>query len=268
GNTLDGSWDHELRTVLQLRHPNLVLVLGYVNEVVEERGGAVRLVEPMALISEYCNGGTLFRALHRDTYRLTWRQRLKILYDVAVACRYLHSAGLIHRDLKSLNILLDRKVKNVTDIPKAKITDFGMCVPNPTGRAGTYQWMAPEVYLMLPSQGAKQDVYSFGVLIYECVANCIPYSNLQTANHNIAHLAATKGIRPDPRSLPNDMPSQLQYVQHNCTRETKSKTHSLRFRNLMVQCWLHEPEKRPNFSEISDTLGSLYKQSCGNSSQQ
>ncbi|PFH31080.1 hypothetical protein BESB_032770 [Besnoitia besnoiti] len=158
---------------------------------------------------------------------LTWWQKAKIAFDVAKGCAYLHGSRppIIHRDLKSLNILLTEKILHPQQVPHAKVADFGLsrittvaeghraglspsagaCVgeappagfalhppgcplPAPgarafdgdagggprSGVAGTYYWMAPEV-IAAGQYSEKVDVYAFGVVLYELLAETLPY---------------------------------------------------------------------------------------------
>ena len=83
------------------------------------------------VVTEFCSGGCLFELLHNsDLFDLSWPQKGKMLMDVANAMNYLHSPEqgkptVIHRDLKSLNILLLEPVMTLGDVPHCKVTDFG-----------------------------------------------------------------------------------------------------------------------------------------------
>merc|ERR1712107_107050 len=140
----------------------------------------------------FCAGGTIFTLVHQRTVMsLRWSQRLKIALDEAKGMNFLHRRQVIHRDLKSLNLLLAAHVSGPADTPSVKISDFGLsralseqpsqaCM---TSGAGTYHWMAPEV---LDGQfyDEKVDVYSYGVLLYELICRRIPFdgSGLEPAS--------------------------------------------------------------------------------------
>lgn len=78
-------------------------------------------------MTELCNGGDLFHLLHRerDTF-ISWQQKIKICQDVAHGMHFLHSNNIIHRDLKSLNILLVTPIQRPTDPVYVKVSDFGL----------------------------------------------------------------------------------------------------------------------------------------------
>ncbi len=126
----------EITALAMLRHPNLVLFMG--TGVLPEGN--------VCILTEFCDGGTLFQLLHAKKHvTLSWRQRAKIALDVAKGMAFLHShkPPIIHRDLKSLNLLLSENVSGPSDYVHVKITDFGLARYQiagqyMTGNAGTY----------------------------------------------------------------------------------------------------------------------------------
>lgn len=216
----------ELSIMVRLRHPNLVLLMGATTR---------------SVLTEYCAGGTLFELLHRTRIKLTWRQKLKLAMDVAKGCTYLHACTppIIHRDLKSLNILLIDSIKSQDDIPTAKVSDFGLSkicrdfgLDHMTGMAGTYHWMAPEV-LYNEAYNEKVDVHSFAIVLYEIVTGTIPYQQKDAPPITIA-MQVANGLRPD-----------LQLVPPSCPPKIKS---------LMQACWHREPQLRPSFAQVLESL--------------
>ncbi|EER19236.1 protein kinase, putative [Perkinsus marinus ATCC 50983] len=136
------AFKRELAIMVRCRHPNLVLFMG-----------AVTVEEPIKVVFEFCEGGNLFDLLHNgdDDIELSLPQKLKILLDIAKGLTYLHASNIVHRDLKSLNLLLTERIEDEHDKPIIKIADFGMAKikqqdqDDMTANAGTYHWMAPEV---------------------------------------------------------------------------------------------------------------------------
>ena len=228
------AFKRELTVMVRCRHPNLVLFMG-----------AATTTPPIRLLSEFCEGGTLFDLLHnRPEIELCWRQKIKILLDVAKGMNYLHHCRppIVHRDLKSLNLLLAEKVEDEFDTPVVKIADFGMAkikanVENATmtANAGTYHWMAPEV-LGGNSYNEKVDSYSFGIVMYEVICRAIPYEETGLDAMKIA-MAVSKGRRPS-----------LEYVPKTCPTELLK---------LMQLCWDGNPEKRPTMDTLIETLKSI-----------
>jgi len=107
----------ELGVMAKASHPNLVRLLGFCSG-----GGSVDVV------LELCRGGSLFDLLHLSDVEVSSRQQVKIATDVADAMAYLHGLDppVMHRDLKSLNVLLLEPLTSTLDVPTAKLTDFGM----------------------------------------------------------------------------------------------------------------------------------------------
>lgn len=221
----------ELSVLLRLRHPNLVLFMG----------AATAQAQPM-IISEFCAGGTVFTLMHqRPTQLVSWPQRLKVAIDVAKGMNFLHRRQVVHRDLKSLNLLLAGRVTSVDEVPAVKISDFGLsrissgdqklqaCM---TSGAGTYHWMAPEV-LDGHKYDEKVDVYSYGICLFEVISRRIPYDGSGLEPVSIA-VAVSKGRRPDLSCVPQDCPADLRFT--------------------MECCWAHCPTGRPGFDTILETL--------------
>jgi serine/threonine-protein kinase CTR1 len=153
----------EVAALVQLRHPNLVLFMG------------AYLGTPLSVITEYCSGGDLYHLLHSDKgVFLSWEQKLKMCLDIAKGMHFLHSCSpaIIHRDLKSLNLLVETPIHRPGDPVHIKVSDFGLAKAfrereMMTGQLGTcvsdmQHWMAPEV-LQSQSYTLKADVYSYAV---------------------------------------------------------------------------------------------------------
>ncbi|XP_039039786.1 serine/threonine-protein kinase CTR1-like isoform X2 [Hibiscus syriacus] len=162
----------EVAIMKRLRHPNIVLFMG-----------AVTQPPNLSIVTEYLSRGSLFRLLHKPGVReaLDERRRLSMACDVAKGMNYLHrhNPPIVHRDLKSPNLLVDKKYT-------VKVCDFGLSrlkantFLSSKSAAGTPEWMAPEVLRDEPSN-EKSDVYSFGVILWELATLQQPWGNLNPA---------------------------------------------------------------------------------------
>eukprot|EP00731_Ephydatia_muelleri_P023352 Em0015g935a len=160
---------HEVAVLKSLNHPNILHFIGILykeNKV-------------LVLITEYADGGTLRKAIKNKDNPFPWHTRLSVARDIASGMNYLHSKGIVHRDMNSKNCLLR---KNMT----ALVADFGLArVLRPIDRqdldnggrsyekermtvVGTPYWMAPEM-LRGEYYDEKVDIFSFGIVMCEII---------------------------------------------------------------------------------------------------
>ncbi|XP_047951203.1 serine/threonine-protein kinase STY8 [Salvia hispanica] len=217
----------EIDIMRRLRHPNVLLFMG-----------ASCTKERIAIVTEYMNRGSLFKALHRGNQPLDTRRRLRIALDVSRGMNYLHHRNppIVHRDLKSSNLLVD-KSWNV------KVGDFGLSklkystfLTAKSGR-GTPQWMAPEVLRNEPST-EKSDVFSFGVILWELMTELIPWSNL-----NAVQVVGAVGFANSRLDIPHNVDPQIA--------------------SIISECWASNPEDRPSFKDMIPKLEKLLVQASG-----
>ncbi|XP_057998358.1 putative leucine-rich repeat receptor-like serine/threonine-protein kinase At2g19230 [Hevea brasiliensis] len=152
----------EVQLLMVVHHRNLVSLIGYCNDS-----------HNMALVYEYMVNGNLQQHLSKKSGSvLTWKERFQIAVDAAYGLEYLHNGckpPIIHRDLKTSNILLNEKWQ-------AKIADFGLsrAFTNESGShvstcpAGTFGYVDPEAQAS-GNFNKKSDVYSFGIILLELI---------------------------------------------------------------------------------------------------
>ncbi|KAL9435936.1 hypothetical protein AB3S75_022077 [Citrus x aurantiifolia] len=180
------------------------------------------------VVVEYLPGGTLKKFLIRNKRKkLAFKVVIQIAVDLARGLSYLHSKKIVHRDVKTENMLLDA---NRT----LKIADFGVArveAQNPrdmTGETGTLGYMAPEVLDGKP-YNRKCDVYSFGICLWEIYCCDMPYPDLSFTD--VSSAVVRQNLRPD---IPRCCPSSLA--------------------NIMRKCWDANPDKRPVMDEVVKLL--------------
>ncbi|XP_063162824.1 mitogen-activated protein kinase kinase kinase 21 isoform X2 [Candoia aspera] len=227
----------EAKLFSMLKHSNIIELHG------------VSLQEPnLCLVMEFARGGPLNRVLS-GTFPTTsgshWGRRIPphILVNWAVQIArgmlYLHEEAIVpilHRDLKSSNILLLEKIENDDIHNKTlKITDFGLAREwhrtTKMSTAGTYAWMAPEVIKSsMFSKGS--DLWSYGVLLWELLTGEVPY-------RGIDGLAVAYGVAVNKLTLP---------IPSTCPEP---------FAKLMKECWAQDPHIRPSFTMILEQLTAI-----------
>ncbi|EAR90768.2 tyrosine kinase domain protein (macronuclear) [Tetrahymena thermophila SB210] len=208
---------NECNAMEALRHPNIVLFLGACTEIPN-----------FSIVMEYCQRGSLWSLLQNQSVPLTWEDRRKIALDIAKGVFFLHSSKppIIHRDLKSLNVLVD-------DNFRCKLTDFGWTRVKPqdnymTNKIGTYQWMAPEVIKAF-YYTEKADVFSYSIILWEIASREPPYRGIK--GDVVAEKVMCENLRP---IIPPSTPKF--------------------FQSLIQKCWDANPDNRPTFKQIVKDL--------------
>jgi serine/threonine protein kinase len=198
---------------------------------------------PYAIVTEYIPRGSLFDALrHRNgSPELSPENRNIVTIGVARGMMALHRQQIVHRDLKSLNILLDADLY-------PKIADFGIArfmgdqQEGCTRNIGTPHWMAPEIFEN-GSYTTKVDVYAFGILIWELLTEGIPFQGKD--GFQVAIAVARNGERPViPDTSPPDVADFIRF------------------------CWDQDPAVRPPFPQIVRKLAQglvLFAEGTGDS---
>jgi hypothetical protein len=186
-----------------VRHPNVVAVYGH-----GESGGRPYMV------MEFCPGGTLATRLAAAPAGFPADEAAGLVAKLARGVAAVHALGVVHRDIKPGNVLFDAA-------GEPKVADFGLAklgVPSDLTQhgdiMGTPAYMAPEQAAgAAKGAGPQADVWSLGVILYECLTGFRPF----TGRNNIAVLAAVQSADPDPvRKLAPAVHPDLARVCHRC----------------------------------------------------
>ena len=196
-------YKREVSSLFLLYHPYLVLLMGVIAEPLN-----------LSIVTEFCKGGNLFELLYkRPNIYLSWEFKKKILLQIAIGMNYLHTNDppVLHRDLKSLNILLTNKIEKSSDTSDIKISDFGLsrlyqksCILS--GHLGTCYWMAPEI-IVKKRYSTKVDVYSYGIIIWEVCTRKTPYGCM--SQQQVQFYVSVKKGRPNMKIIPSDTPPKI-----------------------------------------------------------
>jgi hypothetical protein len=245
--TVLGTVTHETEISAGLSHPHIVRVFG----VSTNKGHSCNLV--MELMS-----GDLSKYIHMDHPRRDETRPFElaiavdIMLQIAEGMQYLHDKQIVHRDLKSSNILVDSVDCSGKGYLRVKVADFGLAKIKAasatyslqTKNVGTTRWMAPELLTSSDQRESSEptpqelrypfmvDVYSYAITCSEILTGHLPFYELQ----NLSNLRerVKDGLRPQ---LPASVPPCLV--------------------SLIQRCWDAEASKRPKFSEICVELSHL-----------
>ncbi|PKI62971.1 hypothetical protein CRG98_016610 [Punica granatum] len=230
--------DNEIEILSKIQSPRLVNLVGFSNDS-----------KSRILVVEFMSNGTLYDILHSNTRSLNWGRRIRLALQIAKAIDTLHSQSppIIHRDIKSANVLIDRNFN-------ARLGDFGLalrCHANDgrflsTPPAGTMGYLDP-LYVTPDNLSTKTDVFSFGILLLEIISGRkaidVGYSPPSIVDWAIPLIRKGKLLCVyDPRIAPPKDPvvrKQLAVIAAKCVRSCR--------------------ERRPAMKEIVNWLTGLSK---------
>ncbi|KAF9162694.1 hypothetical protein DFQ26_003299 [Actinomortierella ambigua] len=182
--------------------------------------GVLRQDNEISLITDFAEGGSLNDAI-QDSRVADWRVKERIAQEIANGLAYIHHEDIIHRDLKSDNVLLSEHMR-------VKLCDFGLAVVKKSSGShttevmrGTVRWLAPELL-----RAAKSDIYALGMVMWEMAAMCT--FPLKTIDNNFVVAEAVHG--GEREKLPDNTP--------------------LDCRHWVELCWKQDPPDRPQAHEV------------------
>ena len=204
------TFQRELAILAVAEHPRILKFIGATD------------THPFSIVTEWMPNGSLYHDLHK-THKLDATQKTIVAFDIARAMQFLHTRQIIHRDLKSLNVLLDKDF-----LPR--ICDFGFSRIESkeevmTKNVGTPHWMAPELLMSSGGYGNKVDVYSYAIVLWEILTSQLPYDGMKQSQ--IIASVLMENLRP---KMPPGVPRNLEA--------------------LMTECWARDPSQRPSFAEV------------------
>lgn len=238
--------DNEIEILSKIRSPRLVNLVGFSTTPTRDSSA---YDNSRLLVVEFMSNGTLFDVLHSSARPPSWGRRLRLALQTAMAVDTLHSSNppVIHRDIKSANILIDRNFN-------ARLGDFGLALRchaddyrlRSTPPAGTLGYLDP-CYVTPDNLSTKTDVFSFGILLLEIISGRkaidVSHSPPSIVDWAIPLVRRGKLITLyDPRIAPPKDPmarKQLVLLAARCVRSCR--------------------ERRPSMKEIAEALRVLSK---------
>jgi Protein kinase domain len=216
---LKDEFEREVEFMSMLRHPNIVSILG-----------VSRRAPNLYVVMEFMSRGSVFQLLHQSTVAVAESRLKKMAIDMLRALHYMHERGVVHRDIKTHNCLLDQYFQ-------LKLCDFGLAAyvssesdaDGSRALQGTPPYIAPEVW-----NGEKYtpaaDMYAFGILLWEIFHRDVPFDGREVAR---IRSTVVDGERPH---LGNAIP--------NCSASLSNV-----LIDLIPSCWHADPNQRPTARE-------------------
>ncbi|XP_073102761.1 receptor-like serine/threonine-protein kinase NCRK isoform X2 [Elaeis guineensis] len=246
----DSEFLSEIELLSRLNHCHVVPLLGYCSE--SQGKQSERL-----LVFEYMSNGNLRDCLDaaHEKDPLDWETRVQIAIGAARGLEYLHEAAaprILHRDIKSTNILLDDKYRaKITDLGMAKrlmADDLTSCSSSPARMLGTFGYFAPE-YAIVGKASLKSDVFSFGVVILELITGRQAIHKSSNKGDESLVIWATARLR-DHKLVVSELPDPLLKGKFP-EEEIQIMAH------LARECLQWDPELRPTMSEVVQILSTI-----------
>jgi len=221
------NFKREVEIMSRIRFPNVCLLLGACTDP-----------SYFCIVQEFLSGGTLADALEKGKLPTSFYSRMRLASNIARGMLWIHSNGVLHRDLKLENLILDKH-------HEVKVADFGLAdtigtsklIWDEKGRKGSPLYMAPEV-LLKKGLDNKVDIYSFGIILWELLAG------KRAFQHHLSH---------------NNIDIFINAIYTESERPPMPPDNSEGWQNpaivdLITSCWGNKASNRPNFQEVYDEL--------------
>jgi len=217
----------EIRYLQKLRHERLVSFLGYCNRPPH-----------VLLLVEYMPGGSLHALLFGSTQRrLSFKAKVRMAHQVSEGLTYLHDLSIVHRDLKTMNIVLDNSLN-------CKICDFGLTITlerthlTVQSLQGSPRYMAPEQFEDNAIITEKVDIWQMGCVMLELFCLARPFQSCSGVQQIITELV----VRKRPPQIPVEADPRARVLIHSCVRI--------------------ERRKRPAAGLLQDALAGIWSSLC------
>ena len=193
---------------------------------------------PYYLVMEYMAKGSLADLLSKEEKQLTWERKLKLALNTARGLAFLHQKGIVHRDVKSLNVLVSKN-------NEVKIADFGLAKvkqstrstyqsksnqKNSDGKLGTLPWKAPELFKSGGEHTTASDVYSLGIVLWEISTCKLPFLDKEDEIQIVAHVSSGDRLPIDNNAAPSN------------------------YNDIIEKCWAQNASDRPTASQVVHLL--------------
>jgi len=207
-------FQNETRIMTAFAFPQIVRLLGVVFE------------GSYCLVMEFMDNGSLYSFL-KTSKPIDWQMKYSFASEIANGLEYLHDHNVLHKDLKSLNVLLDLNFR-------CKLADFGLSAVkvetqsqtlSKGGPIGTIQWMAPELFTPGNKYSPACDVFSYAMVLFEIATRQTPWK--EASPPMLAIWVGTQGLR---EAIPDTVP--------------------VSFKQVVTTCWQQDATKRPTIKEI------------------
>ncbi|PKK75229.1 kinase-like protein [Rhizophagus irregularis] len=177
------------------------------------------------LVLEYANEGNLRDYLRNNFASLEWNHKIQMALDITNGLKFLHSKEIIHRDLHSKNILVNKDFGLSKKLAEITTSSMG-------NKMGMYEYIEPQCIKNIKyKKDKKSDIYSLGVLLWEISSGSLPFHDYRS-NRNILAI----------------------HISYNNLREEPIKGTPLKYQQLYQKCWDDEPKLRPDIEEVYKIL--------------